>query len=191
MAFFLCENLQCIKFGNSLKYIGTSAFRKCPNLTDVYFNGTKKEWESIEIGSSNECLKNATIHFTAYSTDNYTLLSAISEAKDYSNAEYTKESIESLNALVNRYKELINSGLSQEEYDSATAEILNEIINLDSLSNYDISSFNGTEIELTNKNGKTTSLTFSEFLNEECESLDVVDDGVVNAKDYAYLIRNY
>lgn len=190
-AFDKCESLEYIKLGNSLKSIGICAFRNCDSLTDVYFNGTKKEWESIEIGSSNECLKNATIHFTAYSTDSYTLLSAISEAKDYSNAEYTKESIESLNALVNRYKELINSGLSQEEYDSATAEILNAIINLDSLSNYDISSFNGTEIELTNKNGKTTSLTFADFLNEECESLDVVDDGVVNAKDYAYLIRNY
>ncbi|MBR1373010.1 leucine-rich repeat protein, partial [bacterium] len=190
-AFYYCENLSNISLSNNLLSIGEDAFYECPKLTNIYFNGTKREWENVEFGSRNECLKAANIHFTAYSTDNYTLLSAIDEAKEYSKAEYTKESLESLNALVNRYKELINSGLSQEEYDSATAEILNAIISLDALSNYDISSFNGTEIELTNKNGKTTSLTFADFLNEECESLDVVDDGVVNAKDYAYLIRNY
>ena len=190
-AFDRCEGLESITLGNDLKSIGRCAFRDCESLTDVYFNGIKKEWNRIEIGNSNECLKNANIHFTAYSTDNYTLLSAFTEAKDYSNAEYTKESLESLNDLVDKYDTLAESGVSQETLDAATAEILNAILNLDALSNYEITSFDGKEIELMNKDGKTTELTFEDFVNENCESLDVVDDGVINAKDYAYLLRNY
>ena len=123
MAFYYCENLQNIKFGNCLKHIGESAFRSCPNLSDVYFNGTKKEWESIEIGSSNECLKNATIHYL--------------------------------------------------------------------ISEPEIFSFDGTSVTLIDSDGKTTSVPFTDYINKNNPSLDVNDDGIVNAKDYAYLIRNY
>ena len=136
-------------------------------------------------------MKNANIHFTAYSTDNYTLISAINETKEYTNSEYTKESLESLNAIADKYASLVESGVDQEKLDAATAEILNAIISLDSLSNYNIASFDGKEISLINKEGNKTSLTFSDFVNKKCESLDVVDDGIVNVKDYAWMVRNF
>ena len=125
------------------------------------------------------------------SVDISAFMSALFQAKMFTKAEYTKESIETLESVVNRATSVLEFGGTQSEFDSVVAQILDAIGNLDSLSNYVISTFNGTEIVLTNKDGKTTSLIFTDFINEYCKSLDVVDDGIVNAKDFAYLIKNY
>lgn len=47
----------------SVTSIEHDAFYNCDNLTDVYYDGTEKEWNAITIGAYNECLTNATIHF--------------------------------------------------------------------------------------------------------------------------------
>jgi len=123
-------------------------------------------------------------------SDPAALLAAINEARSYTDSDYTKESIEALYALADEYTVLANSEASQNEYDSATAEIINAIRNLDSLTNYSISLFNGTCVILSDGE-KTTSIVFAEHINERCVALDVVEDGIVNAKDYAYLLRNH
>ena len=64
-AFFDCINLASITIGNSVTNIGESVFVYCNNLKNVYYTGTKEEWEKITIGSSNEPLKNATIHYNS------------------------------------------------------------------------------------------------------------------------------
>ena len=69
MAFALCKNLEKITIPKSVKKIGQAAFALCP-LQTVYYDGTKAEWESIEIDEtpfmgetkfSNEALKTAEI----------------------------------------------------------------------------------------------------------------------------------
>ena len=40
-----------------------SAFKDCTALTEVYYTGSEQEWAMIYMGSNNDCLKNATIHF--------------------------------------------------------------------------------------------------------------------------------
>ncbi len=55
----------------------------------------------------------------------------------------------------------------------------------------EILSFDGKTVILTDNNGKTTSVLFADYINKRYYPLDLNDDGVVNAKDYAYLIRNY
>ena len=35
----------------------------CSSLTDVYYTGAQEEWNSITIGSNNDSLTNATIHY--------------------------------------------------------------------------------------------------------------------------------
>ena len=125
------------------------------------------------------------------SIDVSAFLAAVNEAKTYTNSDYTTQSVEALRSVVDSFAHLLEFGGTQREYDVAAAQILDAIGKLDSLSNYVISTFNGTEIVLTNKDGKTTSLIFTDFINEYCKSLDVVDDGIVNAKDFAYLIKNY
>ena len=48
---------------NSVTSIGNSAFGGCYRLKDVYYIGSETKWNQISIGSNNDCLKNATIHY--------------------------------------------------------------------------------------------------------------------------------
>ncbi len=84
-AFELCESLSNITLSKTLTYIGTTAFIQCPftsitfpasltridggafhacnNLTDVYYEGTKEQWNNINLDNGNDPILNATIHY--------------------------------------------------------------------------------------------------------------------------------
>ena len=47
---------------NSVTSIGVCAFFECKDLTDVYYDGTKSQWNDIVIKEGNYLLENATIH---------------------------------------------------------------------------------------------------------------------------------
>ena len=59
--FASCENLTTVKLSNSVTKIEDSAFEECEDIKDVYFDGTKAQWDSIEIDSDDNLLK-ANIH---------------------------------------------------------------------------------------------------------------------------------
>ena len=122
-AFNLCESLKSITIGSGLESIGEAAFKNCPSLTDVYYDGTKSQWESIEIKADNEYLLNADIHFM--------------------------------------------------------------------IDEPEIQSFDGNNVTVIDKDGNTNTLVFADYLNNYSSVLDVVPDGIINAKDYAYLLKNY
>ncbi|MBQ8603331.1 MAG: leucine-rich repeat protein [Oscillospiraceae bacterium] len=63
MTFQLCETLKEITIPASVMTIGNAAFDGAASLTDVYYTGTEAQWNSMSIGSSNESLTNATIHY--------------------------------------------------------------------------------------------------------------------------------
>lgn len=50
---------------SSIICINDGAFFGSYKLTDVYYTGTKEEWEKISIGSDNAALTNATIHYNS------------------------------------------------------------------------------------------------------------------------------
>ena len=57
-----CSNLTSVTIGNNVVNIWPNAFDGCTALTDVYYQGTREEWEAITVYNGNTCLTKATIH---------------------------------------------------------------------------------------------------------------------------------
>ena len=70
-AFYYCKSLTSVDIPNSVTGIGSYAFKDCTGLTDVYYLGSAEQWKAISIGSDNDPLTSATIHYD-YHTHNYT-----------------------------------------------------------------------------------------------------------------------
>ena len=64
-AFLYCDSLTGVTIGTGVTSIGYGAFACCYSLTDVYYSGTEAQWSNIDIGSSNDSLINATIHYNS------------------------------------------------------------------------------------------------------------------------------
>lgn len=67
--FYNCSNLESVFISNSIKEIEKCAFSRCYKLNDVYYSGTKEQWDEISISYSNEELKKATIHYNSDGSD--------------------------------------------------------------------------------------------------------------------------
>lgn len=59
--FYNC-GLRSVSLGSGLKTIGEWAFTNCP-LENVYYNGTRADWEKVVVGDVNDSLHYATFHF--------------------------------------------------------------------------------------------------------------------------------
>ena len=58
-----CSSLTSITIPDSVTSIDAMAFYECDNLIDVYYLGTKEQWNSITISKANDALLNATKHY--------------------------------------------------------------------------------------------------------------------------------
>ena len=62
-------SLKKMTFPSTLKIISKDALAGCKNLTDIYYNGTEKNWKNISVdnststGTANKILNTATIHY--------------------------------------------------------------------------------------------------------------------------------
>ena len=71
--FYNCTALVCISIPDSIKNIEQIAFFNCSNLKDVWYGGPSAKWNSVSIGSHNEPLKNASMHYNCCETHQYTI----------------------------------------------------------------------------------------------------------------------
>ena len=62
-AFADCKELETVIIGKGVEVISYGAFDSCQKLTNIYYEGTEEEWNQIDIGASNHCLYDLTIHF--------------------------------------------------------------------------------------------------------------------------------
>jgi len=62
-AFRGCTSLTSVNIPKGVTSIGDFAFNGCKSLKNVYYNGTKAQWNKISIGLNNNPLTSATIHF--------------------------------------------------------------------------------------------------------------------------------
>ncbi|MBO4989185.1 MAG: leucine-rich repeat domain-containing protein [Clostridia bacterium] len=63
--FCRCYSLTSVTIGANVTSIDHAAFDDCTALKDVYFKGSEEQWNAIAIGTENEPLSRATIHFNA------------------------------------------------------------------------------------------------------------------------------
>ena len=64
-AFSQCSALTTIAIPSSITKISYGAFDQCDGLTDVYYAGTKAQWDAVKIERQNDTLINATIHYNS------------------------------------------------------------------------------------------------------------------------------
>ena len=68
-AFTACESLTSINIPDGVTSIGNDAFSYCYNLSDVFYSNSDTEWSNISIGSDNDYLASANIHYNTSSDD--------------------------------------------------------------------------------------------------------------------------
>ena len=67
--FYECSRLTSIVIPAGVTSIGYSAFSGCSRLADVYYAGSKEQWDEVTIGSYNYDLEIATIHYSSTGPD--------------------------------------------------------------------------------------------------------------------------
>lgn len=68
-AFMSCDKLSKVTIPLGVKTIGGNAFAYNGNIKDVYYEGSKEEWNKIAISTGNEALKQANIHYKVTAQD--------------------------------------------------------------------------------------------------------------------------
>ena len=95
--FQYCQSLSRIELPSSLEKIGKYCFYGSM-LTDVYYTGTKEQWDKIDVDYvNNEELKNATIHFNSHMPTNTRIaVSTVKKLSQYTYGYRGKVTIENL-----------------------------------------------------------------------------------------------
>lgn len=69
-AFFGCNAFTTFNIPGSVKYVGYKAFAECAGLTDIYYDGTKAQWNALPNIGMAGIAKSVTIHFNDGETEN-------------------------------------------------------------------------------------------------------------------------
>jgi hypothetical protein len=64
-SFCFCGSLKSLSMQNSVNSIGEDAFFMCTDLTDIYYGGSKNNWNATSIDTGNTPLISATVHYNS------------------------------------------------------------------------------------------------------------------------------
>ncbi len=70
---FVGEAITSVSLPGTITDIGRKAFNGCTSLTDVYYDGTAEEWATVDIGTGNDPILNATMHFNEPAVETFTV----------------------------------------------------------------------------------------------------------------------
>ncbi|MBO5212962.1 MAG: leucine-rich repeat protein [Clostridia bacterium] len=88
-AFEDCNSIKSITLPNTIKSTKDGAFRNCPLLKKVYFNGTAAEWCNISFGGFMPLVNYADLYFNGELVRDLVIPDTITEIKRYAFAECT------------------------------------------------------------------------------------------------------
>ncbi len=60
-----CSSLKSVRINKKIRYINEAVFTYCSELKNIYYTGTKIEWDDMWIGIGNELLESVTVHYMA------------------------------------------------------------------------------------------------------------------------------
>lgn len=60
-----CSSLEKIEIPQSVTKIGLGAFLECSSLSDIYFGGSKEDWENMTVEQYNDVFENAAVHYNS------------------------------------------------------------------------------------------------------------------------------
>jgi len=97
-----CSSLESISIPQSLQRIEIAAFDGCIGLKDVYYNGTRAQWDGIYIDSNNEALGSATLHVSNYTGGSAASSTTLSSSADSGKTNGTVSSNQSIHSTLSR-----------------------------------------------------------------------------------------
>ena len=127
---------------------------------------------------------------TDFASDSSALSAVINEAHFYSKSKFSASDIQSIIDEAESYRELSQTNAPQAEYDYAVGEILTAISSVDELATYKGVGIENGEVTIENELGNQKTIQFEYAINEYEAPLDMNGDGIVNAKDFAWLLKH-
>ena len=141
--------------------------------------------------SCQNCDYECTGNYTDYASDASVLLATIQRSHYYSNSALDAQSIQQIIDGADSYAQLAQTNAPQDEYDYAIGDIITNINSVDPMAAYSPTAIDNDTVTLANTDGDEVEVSFIDNINIYSAPLDVDRNGIVNIRDYSYIIKSY